>query len=234
MLLRQLIDKTTSTYTYILADTDNGDALIIDPVLEQNQRDLQAIKELGLNLKTILETHIHADHITGADSLRKETGAKCAVSASSGAENADLLLNDGDILQFGKHSLEVRATPGHTAGCVTYVLDAQVMAFTGDTLMIRGCGRTDFQQGSPEELYASVRGKIFSLPDTCLIYPGHDYQGRTVSTVAEEKAHNPRLGKDIPLETFITIMQELDLAYPAKIDVALPANMRCGAATDLE
>ncbi|MDP7037710.1 MAG: MBL fold metallo-hydrolase [Myxococcota bacterium] len=228
MLFRQLIDSTTSTFTYVLADSQTREAVLIDPVREQHHRDMQIIEELQLKLRFILETHIHADHITGAHELAQETSALCAVAACSGAQGADQWLEEGDTICFGQHHLEARCTPGHTAGCLTYVLDNQRMAFTGDTLMVRGCGRTDFQEGSAAQLYDSVHKKIFPLPDDCLIYPAHDYQGRTASTVGEEKKHNPRLAEHIDADAFIQIMEGLDLKYPAKIDVALPINMRCG------
>jgi sulfur dioxygenase len=228
MLLRQLFDAETCTYTYLLADEETREAVLIDPVLEQLDRDLELVGELGLELVNVLETHVHADHVTGASLLRARTGARTVVSRDGGAPCADVLVGDGDVIRFGKHSLEVRATPGHTDGCVTYVTADQTMAFTGDALLIRGCGRTDFQQGDPRTLYRSVHGKILTLPDACAIYPAHDYKGRTRSTVGEEKALNPRLGGGKTKDEFVAIMEGLDLAYPKKIDVALPANVRCG------
>ena len=228
MIFRQLIDSTTSTFTYVLADAQSKEAVLIDPVREQHNRDMQLIEELGLKMCFLLETHIHADHITGSYELAQKTGAPCAVAACSGAQEAEHWLEDAEHIRFGQHHLETRCTPGHTAGCVTYVLDNQRMAFTGDTLLIRGCGRTDFQEGSAAQLYTSVHKKVFSLPDECLIYPAHDYHGRTVSTVGEEKRHNPRLAEHIDAETFIQIMDGLNLKYPAQIDIALPINLRCG------
>jgi sulfur dioxygenase len=229
MLFRQLFDKDTSTYTYLLADTETHEAILIDPVVEQLDRDLQFIDELGLTLKIALETHVHADHVTSAAILRERTGAKLGVSAAGNVPTADLQLKDGDTIQVGKVVLEARATPGHTDGCMSFVTADQSMVFTGDTLMIRGCGRTDFQQGSPSSLYHSVHDKLFSLPDSCQVYPGHDYKGRTSSTIGEEKAYNPRLKVDNDEATFTTIMENLKLARPARIDIAVPANLRSGA-----
>jgi sulfur dioxygenase len=228
MLFRQLFDAETCTYTYLLADEETREAVLIDPVREQIDRDLELVGELGLELVHVLETHVHADHVTGAALLRARTGARTVVSRDGGAPCADVLVGDGDVVRFGKHELEVRATPGHTDGCVTYVTADRTMAFTGDALLIRGCGRTDFQQGNARTLYRSVHDKIFTLPDDCAIYPGHDYKGRTRSTVGEEKALNPRLGGGKTEDEFVAIMQDLDLAYPRKMDIAVPANVRCG------
>ncbi|XP_067094865.1 persulfide dioxygenase ETHE1, mitochondrial-like isoform X1 [Osmerus mordax] len=233
LLFRQLFESASSTYTYLLADTANKEAVLIDPVLETVDRDLKLIDELGLTLKMAVNTHCHADHITGTGRLKKRVlGLKSAISKHSGA-TADILLSEGDRISFGKHVgnipnmyLTVRETPGHTDGCVTIVTGDQSMAFTGDTLLIRGCGRTDFQQGCSKTLYESVHQKIFTLPEQCLIYPAHDYKGQTVSTVGEEKRFNPRLTKT--LEEFIHIMINLDLPKPAKIDIAVPANLLCG------
>lgn len=228
MIFRQLFDPTSSTYTYLLAD--GGETVLIDPVLEQAERDAALIGELGLKLLWTLETHVHADHVTGGWSLKERLGSRIALSAAAKAEGTDRVLRDGDRVKFGSRSLEVRVTPGHTASCVTYVLDDQSTAFTGDCVLIRGCGRTDFQGGSSAQLYRSVREKIFSLPGTCLLYPGHDYRGFTVTSVGEEKAHNPRLGLTRSEQDFAEIMTNLKLAYPKKIDVAVPANLRCGRA----
>jgi len=226
MIFRQLFDPASSTYTYLLAD--GGEAVLIDPVFEQVRRDAALLRELGLNLTWTLETHIHADHVTGGWLLKQRLGSRIAVGAESGATCADRLLQTGDEIRFGSRSLTVRATPGHTAGCLTYVLDDESMAFTGDCLLIRGCGRTDFQEGSPGALYRSVHEQIFTLPDSCLLYPGHDYRGLTVTSVGEEKAYNPRLGGDLSENDFAGYMQALKLAHPKKIDVAVPANLQCG------
>jgi sulfur dioxygenase len=228
MIFRQLFDPETSTYTYLLADKETREAVLIDPVREQYQRDEQLLHELGLKLVYTLETHIHADHVTSSSLFRAHHGSRSAVSKAGGASCASVLVEDGDAIRFGKHALEVKATPGHTDGCVTYVLDDLSRAFTGDTLLIRGCGRTDFQQGDARRLYRSVQDKIFSLPDDTLIYPGHDYKGRTVTSVREEKAFNPRLGGGRTVEEFVNIMDNLNLSYPRKIDVAVPANLQCG------
>ncbi|XP_026172696.1 persulfide dioxygenase ETHE1, mitochondrial-like isoform X2 [Mastacembelus armatus] len=222
----QLFELESSTYTYLLADTQTKEAVIIDPVLETIDRDLKFIHELGLNLIVAVNTHCHADHITSTGLMKKRlVGLKSAISKCSGA-SADIHLSEGDKITFGKQYLTVRETPGHTDGCVTLVLGDQSMAFTGDALLIRGCGRTDFQQGCAKTLYQSIHQKIFTLPDECLIYPAHDYLGRTVSTVGEERKFNPRLTKS--LEEFVGIMNNLNLPKPKKIDISVPANLVCG------
>ena len=223
---RQLFDRESCTYTYVLAD-ENGAAVIIDPVQEHADRDARILEELGLDLRWILDTHVHADHITGAGALQRRFGVPRAISRASGA-SADRLLEDGDRIEFGERSLEVRLTPGHTAGDVTYVLDDQSCAFTGDALLVRGCGRTDFQEGDAHRLYHSVRERILSLPDDTRLYPAHDYLGRTMTTVREERAFNPRLGDAHTEDEFVHIMANLGLAKPAKLDVAVPANLKGG------
>ena len=228
MIFRQLFDPQSSTYTYLLADPATRAALLIDPVFEQARRDAALIQELGLKLDYTLETHVHADHITGASLLRQKLGSRIALSAASGAEGADLYLQPGAKIPFGRRSLEARATMGHTSGCMTYVLDDHSMAFTGDALLIRGCGRTDFQQGDAHALFRSVRGQIFSLPDDCLIYPGHDYRGLTATSVGEEKLYNPRLAESIGEDDFVGYMTNLGLAHPKQMDIAVPANLKCG------
>lgn len=228
MIFRQLFDKDTSTYTYILGDERTREAVIIDPVRDQVERDLGLLDELGLKLKYALDTHVHADHVTGSGILRRRTGAKTIVSKHGGAPCADMLVDDGDQIHVGDLTIEVRATPGHTNGCVTYVTGDKKMAFTGDALLIRGSGRTDFQQGNPHTLYKSVHDKIFSLPDETFIFPGHDYKGRTVTTVAEEKAYNERLGGGRSEAEFVEIMNNLNLPKPRHIDEAVPANLQCG------
>lgn len=228
MLFRQLFDLDSSTYTYLLADTTSREAVIIDPVLEQFERDRSVIEELGLTLRYVLETHVHADHVTASGLLREHFGARSVVSERAGVVCPDWQVKQGDTIVFGRHRLEVRETPGHTSGCVTYVEHEVGMAFTGDALLIRGCGRTDFQAGDSPTLYRSVHEQIFTLPESTLIYPGHDYKGRTVSSVGEELRHNPRLGRDKSVTEFTRIMSELKLPYPKKIDAALPANARCG------
>jgi glyoxylase-like metal-dependent hydrolase (beta-lactamase superfamily II)/rhodanese-related sulfurtransferase len=202
--------------------------VLIDPVFEQAQRDGALVEELGLKLRWTLETHVHADHITGAWLHKRRLDSRIALSGASGAEGADRLLAHGDRVEFGRRALEVRATPGHTAGCLTYVLDDRSMAFTGDALLIRGCGRTDFQQGSASALFHSVRGQLFTLPEACQLFPAHDYRGLTSSSVGEERLFNPRLGGQILEEDFVGYMAHLGLAHPKQIDAAVPANLRCG------
>ncbi len=228
MIFRQLFDPQSSTYTYLLADSGSREAVLIDPVFEHARRDAALIEELGLKLLFTLETHVHADHVTGASLLKRRLGSNIALSKASGAEGADRALADGGLVGFGKHTLEARATPGHTGGCMSYVLEDQSMAFTGDALLIRGCGRTDFQQGSAQRLFRSVRERLFSLPEDCLIYPGHDYRGLTASSVGEERMYNPRLADSIGEGDFVGYMNNLELPHPKLMQVAVPANLRCG------
>jgi glyoxylase-like metal-dependent hydrolase (beta-lactamase superfamily II)/rhodanese-related sulfurtransferase len=228
MLFRQLFDPQSCTYTYLLADESSRHAVLIDPVFDLARRDSALIEELGLKLRWTLETHVHADHVTAAWLLRERFGSRIGIAAASGVQGADRLLAHGDRIEFGRRALEVRATPGHTAGCVTFVRDDHTMAFTGDALLIRGCGRTDFQQGSAERLYDSVHGQIFALPESCLLYPGHDYRGLSVTSVGEEKLFNPRLGGQILREDFVGYMAHLGLPHPKLMDVAVPANLVCG------
>jgi glyoxylase-like metal-dependent hydrolase (beta-lactamase superfamily II)/rhodanese-related sulfurtransferase len=227
MIFRQLFDPQSSTYTYLLADANTREAVLIDPVFEQARRDVALVQELGLRLVATLETHVHADHVTAAWLLKQKLGSRIGVPAASGAEGADFQVADEPV-RFGASSLEPRQTPGHTSSCTTYVLDDRSMAFTGDTLFIRGCGRTDFQQGDARSLYRSVRSQIFSLPDDCLIYPGHDYRGLTVTSVGEEKLYNPRLAESIGENDFVGYMTNLGLAHPKQMDIAVPANLKCG------
>ncbi|MEX1196590.1 MAG: MBL fold metallo-hydrolase [Pseudohongiellaceae bacterium] len=232
MIFRQLYDDTSSTYTYLLGDESSREAILIDPVFEQVQRDLALLRELDLTLKLAVDTHAHADHVTAAWLLKQHTGCLIGLSAAVEARNVDIALSDGDRFGVRNINLDVRSTPGHTNGCNTYVLEDQSMAFTGDALLIRGCGRSDFQQGDPARLYQSITRQIFTLPDHCLIYPAHDYNGRTRSTVAEEKQHNPRVGGQASEKDFIHYMQAMQLPHPRKIDEALPNNMRCGEPED--
>ena len=225
MLFHQLFDRESCTYTYLLADEKTLEAVIIDPVIELNDRDLSLIKELNLKVKYILETHVHADHITGVKKIKNITGAQFTLSKTSNHKQADILLNDEDVLQFGKHKIQTLFTPGHTESCVTYACENKL--FTGDALFIRGCGRTDFQGGSSENLFNSVHKRIYSYPDSTWIYPGHDYKGRTVSTVGEEKRFNPRLKITNSLQDFSNIMNSLNLPYPRLIDKAVPKNLNC-------
>jgi sulfur dioxygenase len=228
LIFRQLFDTASSTYTYLLGDSEAGQAVLIDPVYEHERRDRALLRELGLQLMATLDTHVHADHVTAAWLLKQRCGSQILLSAQAGAAHADRLLKHGDRVCFGARSLEVRATPGHTNGCLSYVLDDQTMAFTGDSLLIRGCGRTDFQQGSPATLYRSVREHILSLPATCLLYPAHDYRGLTVTSVGEERRYNPRLGGAVDEADFAGYMNNLGLPHPKLMDIAVPANLRCG------
>jgi sulfur dioxygenase len=231
MLFRQLFDAETSTYSYLLADEDTRQAVLIDPVVEQVERDLRLVAELRLVLVHTLETHVHADHVTGASAIRERLGTRSVVAAEGGASCGDVHVRDGDRVGFGRYALLVRTTPGHTDGCLSFVLEGgPAMVFTGDALLVRGCGRTDFQQGDPHVLWRSVHDKLFSLPPATLVWPGHDYKGHTVSTVAEEREHNPRLGGDKTEAEFVAIMQGLRLSLPKNIDVAVPANLNCGVA----
>jgi sulfur dioxygenase len=228
MLFRQLFDPETSTYTYLLADDATREAIIIDPVLDQIERDIGLVRELDLQLRYALDTHVHADHVTALGSLRDRLGTQTVMSERAGVGCADLLVKDGDVIRFGSCGVEVRETPGHTSGCVSYVTLHPAMAFTGDALLIRGCGRTDFQGGDPEELYRSIHTRLFTLPGATLVYPGHDYKGRTASSVDEERRFNPRLGGGKTRDEFVSIMRALSLAYPKFMDVALPRNLHCG------
>jgi len=226
MIFRQLFDKESCTFTYLLGDGASRQAALIDPVVEHVERDLRLVEELGLELQYIFDTHVHADHVTGAGALRTRTGAKTHFSARGGPACADVLLHDGDVVQLGALALRALATPGHTDSCMSYAVGDRV--FTGDTLLVRGCGRTDFQQGDSALLWSSVHEKLFALPDATYVYPAHDYRGHTCSTVGEEKKWNPRLGGSSTVESFVALMAALDLPAPAKIAEAVPANLACG------
>ena len=224
--LEQLFDEESSTYTYLLWDKTSKDAILVDPVDIQVDRDLKVVEEKGLNLVFGVNTHAHADHITGTGLLKKRVDGLKSVIAKASTAKADILLEEGDRIIFGSRFLEVRATPGHTNGCLSYVSDDQSFVLTGDALLIQGCGRTDFQQGSSDKLYESIHTKLFTLPDDCVVYPAHDYKERTSSTIAVEKTTNPRLTKT--KEEFVEIMANLNLPNPKRIDEAVPANMVCG------
>lgn len=226
LLFFQLFEHESSTYTYLIADPASKEAALIDAVLETASRDLKWIQELGLSLKYILETHIHADHITSSSELKKHTQAKSVISADAKTSCADIQVKDGDELFLGPYSIKALATPGHTHSCMSFLIEGRI--FTGDTLLIRGCGRTDFQEGSSEKLFESVREKLFVLPGETKVYPAHDYKGQTSSTIDLEKKFNPRLGLHISKEEFIRIMSNLRLDHPKKIHEAVPANLRCG------
>lgn len=233
-IFRQLFDAASSTYTYLLGDAQSRQAVIIDTVFEQHFRDRALVEELGLQLIAALDTHCHADHVTGAWLMQHATGCQIGISKRYGdvMQGADLRLDHGDRVAFGKRYLEVRATPGHTDGCLTYVTDDRAMAFTGDCLLIRGAGRCDFQGGNARTLYRSITGQIFSLPENCLIFPGHDYCGRTMSSVREERMHNPRIGGNADERDFVGFMENLNLPHPKQITVALPANQLSGKPVD--
>lgn len=226
MKIRQLFDYETWTYTYLLWDEDTKEAAVIDSVAEQVERDIQHIEELGLNVKYLLETHIHADHITGAGPIRKHTGAKIVVHKNSGSECADILAEEGDSFMLGQQSIRVLHTPGHTNNDITYQIDGAV--FTGDTLLVRDCGRTDFQLGSNEAMYESLTEKLFKLSPDTLVFPAHDYKGFSQSTIGEEIEYNTRVGKGKSYEDFAVIMDNLNLPNPRKIDISVPGNMQCG------
>jgi len=226
MIFRQLFEPDTFTYTYLLGCKQTGRAIFIDPVASEVETYLRLLKDLGLRLVYSMETHVHADHITGSGLLREKLGSKSVVHRDAGAHCADLLITDGVMLQVGELEVEARWTPGHTKGCISYVIGDRV--FTGDSLMIGGCGRTDFQQGDAGLLYDSIHNKLFTLPPDTLVFPGHDYNGNSVSTIRQEIAKNPRLGGGTSRHEFIDIMKNLKLAYPKYIDQALPANQSCG------
>ncbi len=230
MIFRQLIDAESSTYTYLLGCADTGECLLVDPVVETIERDLEVIRQLGLRLTTTLETHIHADHISSASRLRSITGCKVAVPAMEGLDCADIAVAEDRPLAMGSITLLPLFTPGHTDSHHSYLLEAGGfhLLFSGDALLIDGCGRTDFQNGNAETLYRSVCDKIFTLPDDTLVYPAHDYQHRHVSSVAQERERNPRLGGGKEMTEFVDIMMNLELPYPDKMDIAVPANLRCG------
>ncbi|MDO9163519.1 MAG: MBL fold metallo-hydrolase [Methylococcaceae bacterium] len=226
MIFRQLFETETSTYSYLLGCERTHRACLIDPVASEINDYVELLHTLNLKLIYTMETHVHADHITGAGLLREKLGSKSVVHRDAGALCADLMVTDGVLLQIGNLEFEVRHTPGHTSGCVSYVMADRV--FTGDALLIGGSGRSDFQEGDAGQLYDSVTGKLFTLPPDTLVYPGHDYHGNTVSTIKQEIAKNTRLGGGRSRAEFIAIMQDLKLAYPKFIDQALPANQSCG------
>ena len=231
MLFRQLFEPGSSTYTYLLGCAETGKAALIDPVLETVERDLNAVRDLGLTLALTLETHIHADHVTGAGRLRALTGSKAGFPAASGAEFVDFTIREGESVAIGGIDLRPLYTPGHTDDHHAYLIEngGEARIFTGDALLIEGCGRTDFQNGDAAILYRSVHDKIFGLPDETLVYPAHDYNQRQVSSVGQEKARNPRLGGGKSIDEFATIMAGLNLPRPKNMDVAVPANRRCGS-----
>lgn len=225
MIFRQLFDKESWTYTYLLGDQASGEAIIIDPVKEHVGEYLKLLKQLGLKLKYCLDTHVHADHITGAGALRETTGCQTALQELTQAACVDIRLQDGDELSFGPYQVKVLHTPGHTPCHAAYLVEDRL--FTGDALFINGCGRTDFQHGDAGQLWDSVVGKLFKLPGDTLVFPGHDYKQHHASTIQQEKELNPRF-KDQTRESFIQLMSELDLPDPKKMMEAVPANVQCG------
>ncbi len=230
MKIRQLFDYDTWTYTYLVWDEATKEAAVIDSVLEQVERDFQHIEELGLKVKFLLETHIHADHITGAGPLRKLTKGQIVIHKNSGSECADLLAVEGDTFKLGSPEIRVLHTPGHSNNNITYLLPGA--AFTGDTLLVRDCGRTDFQLGSNEQMFDSLTQKLFTLPEETMVFPAHDYKGFSQSTIGEEKKFNSRAGSGKSYQDFATTMDNLNLPNPKRIHIAVPGNMRCGDLDD--
>ena len=226
LIFRQLFDYETWTYTYLLGDSTSKEAILVDPVSSQVERDIKLLEELDLKLKFTLDTHVHADHITGASQLRSALGVKTVGGRGFGVKCVDISLGDGEELSFGSFSIKALATPGHTDGCTSYLVND--LLFTGDVLFIRGTGRTDFQQGDAEKMYRSIKEKFYTLPDNTLVYPGHDYKGMQFSTIGEEKRFNPRIKETTELEEFKQTMANLNLATPKYLDIAVPANLNCG------
>jgi len=225
VIFRQLFDKQSYTYTYLIAEEQSREAVFIDPVQSHIDDYLRLLREMNLKLKYSIETHVHADHVTAGGLLRQRAGARTAVSQLCGAVTADHQLKDHDVLAFGEEKIEVIATPGHTPGSVSFLWRDRI--FSGDSLFIGGCGRTDFQGGDAGQLYDSITQRLFVLPDETLVYPGHDYNGRRVSCIAQEREINPRLARKTRSE-FIQIMNSLVLPKPRLIDMAVPYNRWCG------
>lgn len=226
MIFKQLYEPLSSTYTYLLGDQESGLAMLIDPVIAAMDRDLAEVHRLGLKLAYTVDTHIHADHITAALEMKRVVGSKIAAPAYDQLPCTDIGIEEGKPLRIGSVVLHPLHTPGHTDGHFAYLFDDRV--FTGDALLIEGCGRTDFQKGDADALYRSVNDKLFTLPDETLVYPAHDYKERFVSSIAQEKRRNPRLGGGKTLEEFEDIMRNLNLPYPKFIDYAVPGNRQCG------
>ncbi|MGE0081583.1 MAG: MBL fold metallo-hydrolase [Thiohalomonadaceae bacterium] len=230
MIFRQLFEPDSSTYTYLLGCPRTRQAVLIDPVLDTVERDLAVLRAEHLTLAFTLDTHIHADHLTGAARLKALTGCGIVYPEPEAPACADVRLRDGEVFDVGDVSIEAVFAPGHTSHHFCYLVDngTQKMAFTGDVLLIDACGRTDFQSGDPAALYKAIHERLFTLPDETLVYPGHDYEGRFVSSIGQEKKRNPRLGGGKTLEEFVAIMNALDLPYPRKMDFAVPGNRECG------
>ncbi|MFK4050476.1 MBL fold metallo-hydrolase [Acinetobacter venetianus] len=228
MIFHQFFEKESSTYTYLIASEQTHEAVLIDPVASEIESYAEKLNEHNLTLVYSLDTHVHADHVTAANLLREKYGCKTVLHRHSGVACGDIFITDRSAIRVGEILIEARYTPGHTNACTSYVVDG--MVFTGDALLIDGCGRTDFQEGSAETLYDSIHQQIFTLADETIVYPGHDYKGRLSSTVGHERLHNARLGQGKSKQDFVQIMTNLDLPYPKKIDIALPANKACGQA----
>lgn len=226
MIFKQLFEPISSTYTYLLGCEETRQAILVDPVLPTWERDVAEINALGLKLSFTLDTHIHADHITAANKLKREKGSRIANPAMDNLPCTDVPIEEGKPFQVGSIVIQPLHTPGHTDTHFSYLVDGRV--FTGDALLIDGCGRTDFQNGDAKTLYATIHKKLFTLPDDHLMYPAHDYQDRRVSTIGQEKARNPRLGGNKSLQEFVEIMANLKLEYPRFIDYAVPGNRECG------
>ena len=234
MIFRQLFEPTSSTYTYLVACEETGTCALIDTVVDSTERDLELLQQLNLTLDFTIDTHIHADHLTAAAKLKALTNSKIIYPQVCELPCMDIGAREGETIRIGNIDLHPLFTPGHTDHHFAYLIDngTQKMVFSGDALLIEACGRTDFQSGSAHELYQSIHTKLFTLADETLVYPGHDYAGRLVSSIKQEKQRNPRLGNDRPLKEFVEIMDNLDLPYPKKIDFAVPGNESCGVCPD--
>jgi glyoxylase-like metal-dependent hydrolase (beta-lactamase superfamily II) len=234
MLFNQLFEPDSSTYTYLLSCQETGETVLIDPVLDTVDRDLEVITSLGLKLTYTLDTHIHADHLTGALRLKSLSGSQIAYPSMDELPCADIGVVEGQVFRVGNIEIQPLFTPGHTNHHHAYLVDngTQKMLFSGDALLIEACGRTDFQSGNATSLYHSIHEKFFTLPNETLVYPCHDYEGRNITTIGQEKNRNPRLGNGKSLEEFVEIMDSMDLPYPRKIDFAVPGNEQCGVCPD--
>jgi sulfur dioxygenase len=227
MIFRQLFERESSTYSYLIAARKGGEALLIDPVKEETPKYLQLIKELDVRLVFAIDTHVHADHVTALGALRDDTSCVTVMGEQSKAQCVSRTVTDGEIIRVDGLELKAIYTPGHTDDSYSFAMRDRV--FTGDTLLIRGTGRTDFQNGDPRDQYQSLFGKLLKLPEETLVYPAHDYKGWTVSTIGEERAHNPRLQVKSEAE-YVALMRSLKLANPKLMDIAVPANLACGLA----